>query len=309
MIAAVPRPFLHRALDRLAMGLEDLVRRAPQPYRPGPDRPPEPFGPLGRLPAAPDRAGSWSAPSPPPYGNDRLRVHVAPARAPRRGTAVIVPPWKVRARALLHGWVRLAQDAGLDAWLLVPPHHLDRAGAGARGGEGFVSPDLGRLRAALEQTVLEVRLLLALAAARGAGERVALVGLSLGALAAAWAAAGPERVDATALVAPPADLAAVFAKTPIGRRYAALAARAGAPLPGDAELTSRLALLAPPGRRPTSGRVLVAAGDADAIAVGGPAALARAWNVPLSRHARGHLTLLFGCRALRRDVADLLRTA
>jgi hypothetical protein len=55
--------------------------------------------------------------------------------------------------------------------------------------------------------------------------------------------------------------------------------------------------------------VLLAAGDADAIAVGGPAALARAWGVPLSRHARGHLTLLFGCRALRREVADLLREA
>lgn len=309
MIAGVPRLSLHRALDRLAMGLEDLVRRAPQAYRPGPDRLLEPFGPLGPLPAPPDRAGPWSAPSPPPFGADRLRLHVATARAPRRGTVVLVPPWKLRARALLRGWVRLAQGAGLDAWLLVPPHHLERTAPGARGGEGFVSADLGRLRASLEQTVLEVRLLLALAAARGAGERVALVGLSLGALAAAWAAAGPERVDAAALVAPPADLAAVFADTPIGRRYAELAARSGAPLPGDAELGSRLACLAPLARRPTAHRVLLAAGDADAIAMGGPAALARAWGVPLTRHPRGHLTLLFGCRALRREVADLLREA
>lgn len=291
------------------MGLEDLVRRAPQPYRPGPDGPLEPFGPLGPLPAPPERPGRWSAPSPPPFGTDRLTVHVAAAREPRRGTAVIVPPWKLRARGLLRGWVRLAQDAGLDAWLLVPPHHLERTPPGARGGEGFVSADLGRLRASLEQTVLEVRLLLALAAARGDGERVALLGLSLGALAAAWAAAGPERVDAAVLVAPPADLAAVFAGTPIGRRYAALAARAGAPLPGDAELASRLAPLAPLGRRPTARRVLVAAGEEDAIAVGGPAALARAWDVPLSHHPRGHLTLLLGCRSLRREVAALLREA
>ena len=300
---------IHRAIDRAAMGLEGLVRRAPQPYRAGPAEPFDPFGPLGPLPAPPDRAGPWSAPSPPPRGADPLRVHVAPARAPRRGAAVLVPPWKIRSRGVVRGWVELARRAGLDAWLLVPPDHLERTPRGGRGGEAFVSADLGRLRAALDQTVREVRLLLALAAARGTGERVALVGLSLGALAAAWAATGPERVDAAALVAPPADLAAVLAETPIGRRYAALAARAGAPLPAGAELPGRLALLSPAGRRPRAGRVLVAGGEADLVAVGGPAALARAWGVPLSSHPRGHLTLLFGCRALRREVDALLRGA
>ena len=89
-----------------------------------------------------------------------------------------------------------------------------------------------------------------------------LVGLSLGGLVAAWAATGPERVDAAALVAPPADLAAVFRETAIGRRYAALAARAGAPVPDGEELDRRLGWLSPLHRAPTAGRLLVAGGAA-----------------------------------------------
>jgi pimeloyl-ACP methyl ester carboxylesterase len=105
-----------------------------------------------------------------------------------------------------------------------------------------------------------------LAQAGEEGGQVVLVGLSLGGLVAAWAATGPERVDAAALVAPPCDLAGVFRETPIGRRYGALASRAGAPVPEGPEL-------------------------------------ARGWNAPLREYARGHLTLLLACAAVRRDVA------
>jgi pimeloyl-ACP methyl ester carboxylesterase len=157
------------------------------------------------------------------------------------------------------------------------------------------------MREVLLDSIREARACVALASAQG-GE-VAVVGLSLGALVAAWVATGPEPVDRVALVAPPADLAAVFRETPLGRRYAALADRAGAPLPGAAELSRRLGWLSPLDRRPTAGRVAVAGGRDDAIAVGGPAAIARAWGLPLREHPRGHMTLLFGCRRVRREVA------
>jgi pimeloyl-ACP methyl ester carboxylesterase len=289
------------------MAFEDRVPRAPQPYRPGPDGPleAEALRPLGPLPPPPAAAGATSLPSPPPFSGHRFPVHVRPARGPRRGTAILVPPWKLRSRRLLAGWERLLAREGLETWTVVPPHHLERTAPGARGGEAFVSADLGALRASLAQTVAEVRLAAAVAAARG-GE-VVLVGLSLGALAAAWAATGPERCDAVVLVAPPADLPAVFRDTPIGRRYGALAARAGAPLPAPGELARRLAPLAPLHRRPTAGRVLVAGGDHDLVAVGGARALSRAWGVAARAYPRGHLTLILGCRALRRDVVAFLR--
>ena len=261
------------------MAFEDRVARPAVPWRPGPDLALDPFGEPGPLPP----------------------IRVTPAPRSRRGTAILLPPWKFRSPALLSGWVRLLAGSGYEVWLAVPPFHLERTPPGQRSGEGVVSPDLGRMRQVLEQAVLEARACAARAAA-GGGE-VVLVGLSFGALVAAWVATGPERVDRAALLAPPADLAAVFRETPIGRRYAALAERAGEPLPAGEELARRLGWLVPLARQPTAGRVLVAGGRHDAIAVGGPRALAGAWGLPLREFPRGHLTLLFGCPALRRQVA------
>lgn len=269
----------HRLVDRLAMAVEDRAPRPAVPWRPGPDLPLDPGGPPLPLPP----------------------VRTTPARGTRRGTAVLVPPWKIRSPAILRGWVRSLTAAGFEVRMPVPPLHLERTPPGERGGEGALGPDLERTREVLVTAIREVRGCLVRAAEEPGA--VVLVGLSLGALTAAWAATGPERVDAAALLAPPADLAAVFRETAIGRRYAALAARAGTPLPGGEELDRRLGWLSPVGRAPTARRLLVAGGRFDAIAIGGAAALARAWDTPVRAYPRGHLTLLLACRALRRDVA------
>jgi predicted alpha/beta hydrolase family esterase len=296
---------LHRGVDLLAMWIEDRVARSPQAFRPGPAAPIDAFGPLPTAPAPPAAPAAWRFPAPawggPP--GDAVTVRLLPARGPARGTAILVPPWKTRPPALLRGWTGLLSRLGLEVWLLVPPHHLGRAGPGERSGEAFVSNDLGRLRAALAETVREIRMLSAAAAARGP---VGLVGLSLGALAAAHAATAPERHSFAALLAPPVDLARTFATTPIGSRYRRLAERAGAPLPPEPELRALLAPLSPAGRPPTAARILVAAGECDAIVpMDGPVSLARAWGVEPRIYPRGHLTLLFACRGLRREVARL----
>lgn len=258
------------------------MERPPAAFRPGPAHPVDPTAPL---------------PPPPP-----LRVH--PARGRRSGVAVLVPPWKIRSTAILAGWVGAFRAAGLETWVAVPPFHLERTPPGERPGEGAVSPDLEATGAALAQAVGEARAALALAGREGVP--VGLCGLSLGGLVAAWAACGPEPVDAAALVAPPADLLAVFRETAIGRRYAALAGRAGSPVPPPERLGPLLAALSPLDRRPPRARVLVAAGAHDRIAPGGGAALARAWGLPLRLLPRGHLSLLFGSPGLRREVAAFL---
>jgi hypothetical protein len=298
-------PPLDRLVDALAMWVEDRRRRAPVGFRAGDAGPLGCFGPLPPLPGTAPRDGIWRIPSPRPAPGDAVLCVVArPARGPRRGTAILVPPWKVPSLAIVAGYARLAARSGLDVWTLVPPRHLERAGGG-RGGEAFVSPDLGALREAVEQLVVELRLLVALA--RGRGGEVALVGLSLGALGAALAATAPERIDRVALLAPPADPGAVLAGTPIGRRYARLAALAGAPLPDAAALAALLAPLRPDARPPTAGRILVAAGRDDRIALpAGALALARAGGAAVRLHPRGHLTLLFASRALRRDLRRFL---
>jgi pimeloyl-ACP methyl ester carboxylesterase len=297
---------LHRAVDAFAMWTEDRHRRPPAGFRPAGPEPLDCFGAVPALPGAPPPEGVWRTPSPRPSPEDpTLVVHARPAIGARRGTAVLVPPWKVPSLAVVAGYARLAARAGLDVWTVVPPRHLVRTAPGSRSGEGLVSPDVPALRAAFEQLVVELRALVALAATRG-GE-VVLVGVSLGALAAALAATGPERVDRLALLAPPADLAAIFEVTAIGRRYLRLAERAGAPLATGEDLARMLAPFRPDLRPAPAGAVLLAVGREDRIALpAGALALARAWRVTPRVYPRGHLTLLFGCRALRRDLSGFL---
>ncbi|GEJ59026.1 hypothetical protein [Anaeromyxobacter diazotrophicus] len=294
---------LHRAIDALAVWSEDLVRRAPEPCRLAAPEPLRCFAPLPALPAEPAPGRSWSAPSPRPAGaGDRLSVHVTPAVGPRRGTVLLVPPWKIRSPRLVRGYVALLARAGWEPWLVCPPHHLERTRPGARSGEGFVSLDAQRQREVFEQLVLELRVCAALAARRGP---VGLVGLSLGALAGALAATAPERLAFAALVGPP-KLALVLSQTGIGRRYRRLAERAagGGPWPGDAALAEALAPLDPAGRAPTAARLFVAAGLHDGIApLAGARELSERWGVAPHLYPRGHLSLLFLCRALRRDLA------
>jgi predicted alpha/beta hydrolase family esterase len=300
---------LHRLVDELAMWAEDRRRREPVPFRAIDPGALDCFGPLPPLPRPPPRRGAWRAPSPRPAAGDPEMAAVAvPADGAPRGTAILVPPWKAPGLAALRGWQRLLSRAGFDVWTAIPPRHFHRAAPGVRSGEGFVSPDLAAFRATVEQLVLELRVLAALARARG-GE-TALVGLSLGALGAALAATAPEAVDAAALVAPPADLFAVLAQTRLGPRYAALAARGGSPVPARKALAAMLAPFRPDARRPTAGRVLLAAGRHDRIvSPGAAAALGRAWGIEPRLYPRGHLTLLFACAALRRDVARFLAEA
>jgi hypothetical protein len=231
-------------------------------------------------------------------------VRATPARGERRGTVLLVPPWKIRRPELVSGYVRLLAEAGHDVWLVCPPRHLERAVAGSRSGEGFVSLDLARLRAVFEQLVVELRLCAAMAAREGA---VGLLGLSLGGLAGALAASAPERLDFAALVAP-AQLALVMTQTAIGQRYRRLATRAGSTWPEEGVLAAALAPFDPALRAPTAHRLFIAGGLHDGVVpTAGPADLARAWGVEPHLYPRGHISLLFLCRALRRDLTLFAR--
>ncbi|HEX7622145.1 MAG TPA: alpha/beta hydrolase [Anaeromyxobacteraceae bacterium] len=294
---------LHRALDALAVWSEDLVRRPPEACRLAASTALDAFGPLPPLGPAPERPGWWTTPSPRPLApGDALAVHRTPATSPRRGTALLVPPWKIRRPALVGGYVQLLARAGQEVWLVCPPHHLLRTRPGARSGDGYVTLDLAQLRAVVEQQVVELRACAALAASRGP---VGIVGLSLGALAAALAATAPEPLAYAALVAPP-ELALVLS-TGIGRRYRRLSDAAGAAWPGEGALADALAPFDARRRAPTARRLFVAGARHDAIApVAGAEALARAWGVEPRLYPRAHLSLLFLCRALRRDLAGFV---
>jgi hypothetical protein len=99
----------------------------------------------------------------------------------------------------------------------------------------------------------------------------------------------------------------VFAETRIGRRYLRLAERAGAPMAEPAALEEMLAPFRPDRRPRPAGKVMIAVGAQDQIALhAGALQLARAWEVAPRVYGAGHLTLLFASGALRRDLAAFL---
>ncbi len=292
---------VHAGIDRLAMWMEDRVNHAAQPYHPCPPDPLDCFGALRQVPDPPDSEGFWSAPSPrPARASDRMTLHVVRGRAPFRGTAVVVPPWKTEAPSLVRRYTDLLAGTGHDVWMLVPPEHMGRASPGVRSGHGFATLDLRRFRALFEQLVVEIRTALAMAASRG---RTGVVGLSIGALASAFALAGGGPAAFGALIALPADLAAVLGTTRIGRRYGRLAEEAGTRFPAPPELRKVLAPFDPlHAGRPRS-PVFLAVGRYDRIALPeGALALGRAWRLEPKVYARGHLSLLFLCQALLEDL-------
>jgi len=300
--------WLHRALDRLAMGAEGLRPRAPVPFSAGPPGPLDLAAPAVQVPEPPAAPATWRFAAPgwggPP--GDQVEVRLFPARGPRRGTVLLAPPWKNARARLYRSWISELAAEGWESWALVPPLHLHRAPPGLRSGEDYVSPALPRFGAALAETARELRALAVAAARRGP---VGLVGLSLGGLAAAHALPGAALAFA-ALVAPPVELLALFGATPIGTRYRRLAERGGAPFPDGPALARALQPFwpaAPPAGHP---RLLVAAGLHDLIVPAeGPARLARAWGLEPRLFPRGHLTLLLACPELRREVAALARAA
>src|SRR5512144_2285506 len=136
---------LHRSVDLFAVWTEDRLRLTPEPFRLAPPAPLSCFGPLPPVPDAPPRAGWCSTPSPRPLDAlDRLSVLCTPARERRRGTVLLVPPWKIGSPGLVNGYTSLFAEVGYDVWLVCPPRHLERTPAGARSGEGFATLDLAR---------------------------------------------------------------------------------------------------------------------------------------------------------------------
>src|SRR5919197_1472410 len=253
----------HRALDTLAVWTGPRRCHAPQACRLATPEPLACFDAVEVPSTVPPLEGLWSWPSPRQLRRgDEMSVRASPARGKRRGTILLVPPWQIASADLESGWSGVLRRAGWDVWLVCPPHHLERTERGSRSGERFVTLDLPRFRAVLEQFVLEIRICAKMAARTGP---VGLVGLSLGALAGALAATGPERLEFAALVAPP-HLPLVLAESPVGHRYRRLAAMAGSGWPGAEALAAALAPLDPALRNPTARRILVAGGSHDRIA-------------------------------------------
>jgi hypothetical protein len=270
-----------------------------------------PHTPTLELPS-PTLAGPVSLASPFPGAvapNNRLHLHVYPSRAAApRGVMVLCPFWLTPSPLLLASYVRQFQRAGFHTVLYVPPEHMQRTPAGYFSGERILGWDFPHMEHMLQLICTELREVTR--AYRRQGHPVAMAGLSLGGLFASMAAVGGAELDALVLLTPAADMQVTLFQTRMGALYRRHLHQRGE-RPPTAALMTRLGAPYRPAnfKAPLPGdRVFLAHGAHDAVVPWQVARdLADAWGSPLRTYAAGHMSLLFGQPALRKDLDAFLQ--
>lgn len=211
---------------------------------------------------------------------------------------------------VLHGWLavdlqirllrwslRALPRAGVDVWFPWLPLHGPRTPPGAVSGERFLSADLARTAAAVEQSVGETVALVRWLRSRG--ERVALVGVSLGGWVGALTATVPSELDRVLLWTPVVDPADALTHSPLAA-HLRHAVRLDALPPADVE--SFLRPLAPLHRERSiaSERVLVLGALHDnVVSTTSLNEFARRWDAHLEWVPRGHISAQWSRRCRR----------
>lgn len=314
---------LHEGLDRLMIALGGLTPHHKLEYVPPP--PVDLTVPLGALlppPRAlnilwPHAAGKVVVDAPTDFlqaPNDQLALRWWPAPAgPRRGTAVLVPPWKLVTFTTMGPVVRGLNRLGYDVVGYPTPYHFERSVPGTFSGEFFATFDMPRTGWAVRAAALELCAVVEALADRGP---VVMVGLSLGgylsALMSVVAPLYPERAFGPArmcLVVPPESILDTLLDTPLGQRYRQMLEQNGGELP-DTAYMARLAQPFSPARFPSAvlgPDILVLAGTHDHfVPLRSTRRLATGLGARLCEYPAGHLTSLVGTLGVWRDARDFL---
>jgi len=313
---------IHAGLDNLAIKLADRDPHHPLQWVPPPDVSPD--IPMGEVLPEPGRLGIvWprkvceiDVPSPAallPAPNDSMRLRIWPTTAPRRGTVVLVPPWKFHSFMPMVPIALSLNRMGFDVVGYPIPYHYERTPEGTFSGEYFATWDMPRTGLAIRTAALELCAIVESLRQRGP---VAMMGLSLGgylsAMTSVVAPLYPHRafnVDRLVLVVPPASILDTFLKTGIGDRYRKLLVNAGGTVPDDAYLY-RLSLPFSPSRFKScvpGENILVAAARHDTVVpLESSRELARGLGAQLAEYEAGHVSGLLLTFSLWRDVGRFL---
>lgn len=275
------------ALERYAT----QVQRPPEEFYALPSalRPGRPaFGDMGRL----GRVRFRSPVVTPSPENNTLHVRVRRCGADRRSPSVVV----------LHGWCesgllfsRLMQwgfaRSQMHALLMELPFNCHRTPRGEANGALMLTGDLVRTIRALQQAVLDVRLLVEWIRAGSAGP-VGLFGSSLGGLVAGLAAVATDSLDFVILNTPAVDLVASLMEEGVWRAHWGEVVR---PWRGHAELVREvLRIVTPkcyPLRLPRERVLLIEARYDTFVPARQTEALWEAWGrPPRVRYDSGHIT-------------------
>ncbi|MCX7597495.1 MAG: alpha/beta hydrolase family protein, partial [Armatimonadetes bacterium] len=132
---------------------------------------------------------------------------------------VVLHEWKVRHAERAVRLCRTLARAGIAAVLVPLPYHLDRTPPGVESGKLMVTPDPDRTVAAVVQAVVDVRCMVDWLTSRPEidGQRIGLVGISLGAMVGLIATQVEPRLHAAVSILGAACPIRIFKDSPLVR--------------------------------------------------------------------------------------------
>ena len=130
---------------------------------------------------------------------------------------IILHSWGVQKPDIELSLARFLARRGFVAAVMTLPYHVQRTPSGYLSGELIIVPDVGQMRTAMKQAVLDTMRLVDWLQAQPqvAQQRIGIVGISLGAIVGALVLAVESRLQAGVLVLGGADLAHVLWRSPL----------------------------------------------------------------------------------------------
>lgn len=150
--------------------------------------------------------------------NETVTAEVfVPKQNTRLPAVVILHSWGVQKPDIELSLARTLAQRGFVSAVMTLPYHMQRTPSGYLSGELMIVPDAGKLRATMQQAVLDTSRLIDWLETQPqvANDRIGIVGISLGAIVGALVLAVEERVQAGVLVLGGANLAHVLWRSPL----------------------------------------------------------------------------------------------
>jgi len=242
--------------------------------------------------------------------NDNVHARLISSK-PLKGKPVLilVPGWIIGHQdpLLLYFGAPLTRH-GIVSVVFQPPYQIQRKPKGHFTGELTISGNMVRTFHAIRQGVSDVRKLIAILRANGAG-RIGIMGLSMGAWITSLVAVSEPDLALSAIVVPPVDLSHVITESPLVTTIRKDVAQSGIDVESVNRLSRLLSPLSYPLRMPKEGVRLSQAVHDYALPPKGTQDLWEHWGRPCMRRYRaGHISIIFTPRFMRDFFRDCRET-
>jgi dipeptidyl aminopeptidase/acylaminoacyl peptidase len=211
---------------------------------------------------------------------------------PDAPTVIVLHGYRMENYMVFDRYCRLMVRRGYNAALVDLPYHMSRRPPGTYHGEFTFSDDGVLTLRVMQQSVLDIMAVINWLKLRGA-PRIGMFGVSYGGMLSGLMACVEPQVDFTVMVAPPADMGAVFFESRLGRQFEAENPRAREVMQKYKDVLDRFALINLKPLTPHENILLIEGTFDGMVPVDLVEKLWRAWDKPqIHRYPQGHLSVI-----------------